>query len=369
MVVKWDLILYGACDGIDTQTIWHAAALARSRGIQERDILIIDWPKHPFVSCGFNQVIERVVDIKYCKSNNLPVYQRACGGGTVYLDSNQHFYHVIVHVDSNIVSRHVQKFYAKLLHPAVQTYQHFGVDAVYHPINEIRVKGRKISGNGAGLYEDAQILIGNFLLEFPQGEMAQILKVPNESFRAKVRKSMESGITSFKDQLGFVPARDELTQVFTEHFESHLNIQLTPTTLRPETLELMYQLQKTPLETEWFTRKPTQTEKSIWKVKIHSDAHVVQGKFHTSNGWLQIQCDFQDSILAEIRISGELGIIPKHVLPQLEQHLEQIDLKVCNLSTYIDSFLNRFDSESPHSFARDLAGSILKSYQSIAKSI
>ncbi|MFW9777475.1 MAG: biotin/lipoate A/B protein ligase family protein [Candidatus Heimdallarchaeota archaeon] len=365
MVLQWDLILYGACDGIDTQTIWHAAALARSRGIQENDILIIDWPKHPFVSCGFNQIIDQVVDIEYCGSRNLPVYQRACGGGTVYLDSNQFFYHVITHINSNSVPRHVQSFYAKLLGPAVKTCQHYGINAVYYPANEIRVNGRKISGNAAGLYEEAQTLVGNILLEFPYEEMARILKVPNENLRGTVRRLMESGITSVRNQIGFIPPRDELLQTFVEYFESQLNIQLTPKNLQPETLALMYKLQKTPLNRDWVPRKKSQAETSIWKVKIHSDAFVVQRSFHTSSGLFRIQCGIQGSVLTEIRIIDESGNIPISILPQLEQYLMQIDLGETDLLEYIYSFLSRFDIANLALLSGDLAQSLLQTYQSI----
>ncbi|MFW9856147.1 MAG: biotin/lipoate A/B protein ligase family protein [Candidatus Thorarchaeota archaeon] len=368
MVPQWDLILYGACAGIDTQTIWHAAALARSRGIQENDILIIDWPKHPFVSCGFNQIMDQVVDIEYCESKNLPVYQRACGGGTVYLDSNQFFYHVITHINSSIVPRHVKSFYAKLLGPAVQTCQHYGINAVYYPANEIRVDGRKISGNAAGLYEEAQALVGNILLEFPYDEMARILKVPNEDFRGTVRRLMESGITSVRNQIGFVPPRNELLQTFVEYFESHLNLQLTPKSLHPETLALMYKLQKTPLKTEWPLSKTPQTQTSIWKVKIHSDAFVVQRSFNTSSGLFRIQCGIQGSFLTEIRIIDKLGKIPSPLLPQLEQHLLQIDLRKVNLPEYIYSFLSRFDIEDLNLLSGDLAQSLFQTYQSISQS-
>jgi hypothetical protein len=229
------------------------------------------------------------------------------------------------------------------------------------------VKGRKISGNAAGLYEDAQALVGNLLLEFPHEEMIQILKVPNEKFREKVRKLMESGVTSVKDQLGFVPPRDELIQVFIECFESQLNIQLTPTTLHPDTLALMYNLQNISMETEWPTRKYNQTKTNFWKVKIHSDAHVVQGRFHTSNGWVQIQCSFQDTIIDEIHIIEELGIIPNPILLQLEQYLTQIDLIEVNLATYINSFLSQFDLDNSTSISADLAQSLLQTYKKTSR--
>ena len=228
---EWDLIILEEIDSINTQTIWHAVSLARSQGIQEKDLLIIDWPKYPIVSCGFHQSLNHVVDLEYCKTNNIPVIRRVCGGGAVLLDSDQLFYHIIAHIDSKIVPRNISSFFAKILEPVVQTYRHFNIDAKYRPVNDIIVENRKISGNGAGLIEQAQVLTGNFILDFPRRDMSKILRVPNEKFRDKVYKSLEAGITSFKDEIGYIPDRKAIIKEFIGQCEELLGVGFTTTSL------------------------------------------------------------------------------------------------------------------------------------------
>ncbi|MHA2107793.1 MAG: lipoate--protein ligase family protein [Candidatus Hodarchaeales archaeon] len=274
---EWDLIILKENDSLNTQLVWHAAALARSRGIQPRDLIIIDWPTDPIVVCGFHQVIERVVDIDYCRKNNIPISRRACGGGAVLLDSNQLFYNIIAHIDSTLVPRNINKFFEKTLHPVVQTYRHFGINAEYKPVNDILVNNRKISGNGAGLLEDAQVLVGNFILDFPRKEMAQILKVPSEKFRDKVIKSLEAGISSFKDELGFIPQRDSIIAEYIKQIETAFDISLIETQLEPGTLELMEELRETYLTDEWLFQVKARGDKLTSKVKIHGSSHVVDG--------------------------------------------------------------------------------------------
>ncbi|MHA1228955.1 MAG: lipoate--protein ligase family protein, partial [Candidatus Hodarchaeales archaeon] len=191
---KWDLILLKENESIHTQTIWHAAALARSRGIQKNDLLIIDWPRDPIICCGFHQAIEQVVDLSKCNNESIPVVRRACGGGTVLLNRDQIFYNIISHIDSNIVPRKLGEMYSVLLDPVIKTYNHFGINAVYKPVNDILVNNKKISGNGAALLEKAQVLVGNFILDFPKKQMVELLRVPNEKFRDKVFKSLEAGL-------------------------------------------------------------------------------------------------------------------------------------------------------------------------------
>ena len=363
---EWDLVFLGENDSVNTQTVWHAASLARSRGIQERDLVIIDWPKDPIVCCGLHQSLNKVVDLDFCESNNIPVVRRVCGGGAVLLDSNQLFYNVIAHIDSKIVPRRINELYSKLLEPVVQTYRHFNIDAVYRPVNDILVGGRKISGNGAALLESAQVLVGNFILAFPRKEMTQILRVPNEKFRDKVYKSLEAGISSFQDELGFIPNRDEIIETYTTHFESLLNVHLTPVSLQPKTLELIDQLRKTYLTDEWRFQVTKRGEDLIHKVKIHASKFVVEGTHKSTGGLIQVICEFQGSILADILISGDFWIYPDTVLPQLEQYLLNTDLEKVDLGSHIDSFLTENDIESPGTTASDLAQSIINAYQNIS---
>ncbi|MHA1978533.1 MAG: lipoate--protein ligase family protein [Candidatus Hodarchaeales archaeon] len=363
---NWDLILLRETDGLNTQVVWHAAALARSRGIQPRDLIVIDWPTKPFIGCGYHQVIERVVDMDYCRKNSLPIYRRACGGGAVYLDSNQLFYHVVAHIDSPIIPRKINSFFERTLEPVVQTYRHFGINAEYKPVNDILVNNRKISGNGAGLLEKAQILVGNFILDFPSKEMAQILKVPNEKFRDKVIKSLEAGISSFQNELGYIPPRDTIIEEYIKQVEKAFNIRLVETQLEPGTLELMEELRETYLTDEWLFQVKARGEQLTSKIKIHGSTHVVEGMHKSPGGLITVTCEFKETVLADILISGDFWIHPDTILPILEKYLLNHDMLKGNLTKLIQTFLNDNNCETPGTSASDLAQAVQNAYNSIS---
>lgn len=366
-IADWDLILLRKSEGLNTQVVWHAAALARSRGIQHRDLLIIDWPTEPFVVCGFHQVIERVVDMDYCKKNDIPIYRRACGGGAVFLDSNQLFYNIVAHIDSSIIPRNINNFFERTLNPVVQTYRQFGIKAEYKPVNDIIVNNRKISGNGAGLFEEAQVLVGNFILDFPRKEMAQILKVPNEKFRDKVIKSLEAGISSFHDELGFIPSRDSIIEEYIKQVESEFNIRLVESQLEPGTLELMEELRKTYLTDDWLFQVKARGDQLTSKVKIHGSTHVTEGMYKSSGGLITVTCEFKDTILTDVLISGDFWIHPDTILPKLEKSLLNHDLSKEDLTARINTFLKGNNCETPGTSASDLAQAIHNAYNSISK--
>ncbi|WP_455143473.1 lipoate--protein ligase family protein [Candidatus Hodarchaeum mangrovi] len=362
---EWDLILLKETESINTQTIWHAAALARSRGIQDHDILIIDWPRDPFVSCGFHQAIDMVVDLEKCELLNIPVIRRACGGGAVLLNKNQIFYHIVSHIDSGIVPRPVHQMYSLLLEPVVDTYRTFGVDAHYQPINDIICKGRKLSGNGAALLEKAQVLVGNFILDFPKKQLVEILRVPDEKFRNKVYKTLEDGISSFLDELGEIPSRKEIIETYISKIESKLGISLVSTKLSPETLKIMDDLHQEYLTDEWRFQVTQRGANLLNKIKIHSSAHVVQGTYKSTGGLIQVICEFRDTILNDILISGDFWIYPDTVLPLLEQFLKGIDLQQGTLTDKIENFLQNNHCETPGTNAKDLSQAIINAYQQL----
>ena len=362
---EWDIMVLNRNDSLNTQVIWHAATLARSRGLQTRDLIIIDWPTDPIVVCGYHQAIERVVDLNYCSDHGIPVCRRACGGGAVLLDSNQIFYNIIAHTDSTIMPRRINNFFATALEPVVQTYRFYGIDAHYKPVNDIMVNNRKISGNGAGLFEEAQVLVGNFILDFPRKEMAQILRVPSEKFRDKVIQSLEAGISSFKDELGFIPPRDSIIQEYMNQVEASFGIHLNHAEFQPETYKIMEDLRKTYLTDEWLYQVKDRGKNLGTKVKIHSSSHVVEGMFKSIGGLITVNCEFNNTVLTGILISGDFWIYPDTILPQLELYLANTDIVQKDLTSEIERFFTANECETPGTSASDLAQAIQNAYENI----
>ncbi len=364
---EWDLILLGENESLQTQTIWHAVSIARSKGIQERDIVIIDYPKDQIVCCGLHQSIDQVVDIKYCNNNGIAITRRAVGGGAVLLDKNQLFYNVISHIDSKIVPRRIEPLFSTLLAPVVDTYKSFGIDAVYRPINDILVNNRKISGNGAGIIEKAQVLVGNFILDFPRKEMVKVLRVPNEKFRDKVHKSLSSGISSFKDELGIIPPKEEIIKRYVHYTEKRLGIKLKENSLKAETIEIMKELNTHYQSDDWLYQVSQRGKNLLSQIKIHSNNYVIESNYKAQGGLVQVTCEFQGSILKDILISGDFWIYPDTLLPYLEESLKGFDVEHGDLASSILHFLRENDCESPGTSAQDLAKPIIEAYQQLPK--
>jgi lipoate-protein ligase A len=359
---EWDFIFLGPIDSVYTQSLWHAAALLLSKGELKRNIISINWPTYPIVSCGFHQAVSQVVDLDYCKKNNIPVVRRAVGGGSVYLDSNQLFYHFIWHNKTPYIPRNVGKIFKTLLKPVVQTYRDFGVDAVFKPVNDILAKNRKISGNGAGMFDSAQVLVGNFILDFPREEMARILRVPDEKFRDKVYKSLQDGISSFNDEIGYIPSRDEIISTFKINLEEMLGLKLIENELDPKIERDMRALKAKYFTEEWLYEIEQRGKKLFEAVKIHSSLNIAQGMFKSKGGLIKALCEFQDSILKDLILSGDFWITPPK-LPELENALKGTDLLKNDLIKTIQEFLDSEACETSGTSAHDIARAIQTAYE------
>ncbi len=163
-----------------SQLIYHSLAELG------QEALSLVSPATPYVCVGFHQDASQEVDLDYCKANGIPVFKRDLGGGAVYLDGGQLFFHLILHRDNPAAPKRREAFYQKFLQPVVNVYRQIGISAEYKPVNDVITGKRKISGTGVGEIGDCVVFVGNLILDFDYQMMSRVLNVPDEKFRDKV---------------------------------------------------------------------------------------------------------------------------------------------------------------------------------------
>ncbi|MFW9996081.1 MAG: lipoate protein ligase C-terminal domain-containing protein [Candidatus Odinarchaeota archaeon] len=365
---KWNWFNLGEIDWINTQSIWHAAALSRSRGYQEHDMIFIDWPNRPFISCGMHQIIELEIDVDYCENNGIPYIRRACGGGQVYLDGNQIFYQPVFLTDNKVVPRRIDKMYETLLAPVVATYQDYGIEAAYKPVNDIVVNSRKISGNGAGQHEKASFVVGNFILTFPRKEMARVLLVPDEKFRDKVYKNLEVGITSFLDEIGVIPSRDKLITKYKENFQELLGVEFIDGEIHEETWKIVKKLNTSYFKEKWrYLVEKRGSSDLVKTVKIRKGLHIVQSLHKSPGGLIRalLEFDVENSLVQDVLISGDFTINPSRAVKSIENALKYKRVDEDQLLKVLEELFREENIQSPGFTTADLVKVIVQGYKSI----
>lgn len=356
MTETWGLLRLNEIESINTQSVWHAAALVREE-LPYDNLLLVDWPNNPFISVGFHQDPSIEINEQYAREHNYEVYRRSCGGGQVFLDGQQVFYHPITDPNNKSLGSNVADFYRILLAPVVQTYNDFGVKAEYSPINDIIAGSKKISGNGAATLGNSRILTGNFIFDFPAVEMSKVLRVPDEKFRDKVAKSLEERMGSFKSITGSIPAFDDLVNKYLENFQSSLNIELESIPVPQVLTDKMKELNDLYRTDEW-KYELTNKSNSLRAVKIKGSVFVAESMIKAPGGLLKGVFVFDNNQITDVSLTGDVSIDPMDGLNILEKRLNGLTVEKQGLEQKIAGLVT--DLDIPGVVPNDISSLILQ---------
>jgi lipoate-protein ligase A len=333
----------------ESMLIFHA--LARM-GVEALDIVS---PTTPFVSIGYFQDAKQEVDIEYCKKDGLPIFRREVGGGTVYLDRNQIFYHLVWDQNNPRFPKRISDIYQHLSIPPIETYREFGIKAEFCEVNDIVTsEGRKIAGLGGANIADSMVFVGSVILDFDYEKMVHAIKAPDEKFRDKVFKTMKENVTTMNRELGRVPPRREITQVLIEKFEKVLS-KLEPVELSDEVIRKMKELALWFNSPEFLFKKAPQIPKGV---KIKEGIEILYGMYKAKGGLIRTVQEVEARTLKEVNISGDFTMFPKEELSDLEDKLKDTEREEKRLESKIEEFYERSGVQTPGIEPQDITKAI-----------
>lgn len=328
---RWRFIDLGSRDGFFIQSVYEAIAKYVGMGRAVPTIVFV-YPSHPYVCIGVHQLPDLEIDIEFCRSRGIAVVRRQVGGGAVYLDENQQFYHVIVPRNHPLARGTVEEFFRRVLQAVVEFYRSYGLPAEYKPVNDVVIRGRKASGNGAALLHNSMVLIGNVILDFDAETAARVLRVPDEKLRSHLASSMKEWVTSLRRELGYVPPRNEVVQRLRKCFERVLGIELVDGELTPEELEETYRIANTMRSSEWLYALAHGREylvqryvPGIRSVKIREGHYIVYAE-HRGVKMVRLVLEVMDRVVKSFILSGDFFIVPPQAVEELGKRFEGMDI-------------------------------------------
>lgn len=333
----------------ESMLIFHA--LARM-GVEALDIVS---PITPFVSIGYFQNAEQEVDLEYCGREGLPIIRREVGGGTVYLDRDQIFYHVTWNGKNPHFPKKISEVYRSLSVPPIETYREFGIKAEFREVNDIiTAEGRKIAGLGGANIADSMVFVGSVILDFDYEKMVRAIKAPDEKFRDKVFKTMKENVTTMNRELGRIPPREEITRVLVEKFEKVLG-RLERVDLNNEIIQKMKELALWFNSPEFLFKKAPQIPKGV---KIKEGIEILYGMYKARGGLIRTVQEVEKRTLREIDISGDFTMLPKEELADLESALKETEREEKKLESKIEEFYGRSGVQTPGVKPQDITKAI-----------
>jgi len=312
-----ELYTLGKIPWEETQLLYHSLALLG------REALCLVSPASPYVCIGYHQDLEQEVDLEFCRAHDIPIFRREVGGGAVFLDGNQLFFHLILKHDNPIAPKRIDAFYQKFLKPVIAVHHRIGLQVEYKPVNDLIVQNRKISGTGAAEIGDSIVFVGNLILDFDYVTMARVLKIPDEKFRDKVKKTIEENLSTIRRELGAERAdqwdENTLNNMLAEEFQKLLG-PMTPARKDNLLTAKMQAMKLEMMRDDWLFRKGKRV--GGWVVKVRSGLEVVQRMQKATGGLIRAEFVVEDGRYKEVAISGDYFCYPKDTVRRLQSAIE-----------------------------------------------
>lgn len=337
---------------VRSQTIYHAVAYAMRS--ETHDTIILVSPAAPYVCIGYHQDLEKEVDLAYCQAHSLPVYRREVGGGAVYLDDGQVFAQWVFH--SGHLPRSLEKRLEFYVQPLVETYRALGINAHYRPVNDIHVAGKKIGGTGAAQIGVADVVVGSLMFTFDKATMARVLKVPSEKMRDKVFESLEQYMTTMSEELGEVPGRQAVKELYIAKCAEVLDAEIVPGEWTAAEEALATELDTDFTSDEWLYQKGGLRQVGV---KIHEDVRVVEAALKTPGGLIRVTTRLREGRIDDLVLSGDFTLLPAFALGALEQALRGLSTRRESLMARIQDAYNTLGIQSPGVTPQDFTAVIL----------
>jgi lipoate---protein ligase len=354
------LLNLGSLAGVSTQTIYHA--IAKCRSVDESNTIVIAKPTTPYVSIGFHQHAETEIDLDFCKQNKIPVFRRETGGGAVLLDHNQIFIQWIF--DPGDLPARVDRRFELFIEPLIKTHEFFDINAYFFPPNDVHVNGRKIVGTGAARIGNAEVVTGNFILDFNCELMTKVFNSPDEGFRNTVSESLNRYMTSITLEREVLPGENDIIDQYILECEKALGQRFEPGVLSLAEKDMMESLDDSMTAESWLRAEETK-EGLVKLVKIHAGVYLLQSKRDIGGGWIKAKMRTKGSRIDQITLSSNLDFWPESRVRGFQNMLKNITLTPESLKESIQAYylmhLLPYDTVN----AEDWTNMIVEMYQAV----
>lgn len=149
------------------------------------------------VCLGYFQALHAEVDVEACRVKGVEVFRRRTGGGATYLDSKGELTYSVIAPANGFSSNFIES-YREVADWIITGLKTLAIDAEFAPINDIVVKGKKISGNAQSRRGGIALIHGTLLYDVDVDTMFSLLKVPDEKLKGKTIQAVKERVTSLK---------------------------------------------------------------------------------------------------------------------------------------------------------------------------
>ena len=181
----------------------------------DEDILLL-WQNEPAVIVGRNQNIFGEVNLTYCEVNQIPIIRRVSGGGTVYHDLGNLNYTIITKHYQDVISN-----YDYFTSTIIAFLNQLGVDATFSGKSDIKIDGKKISGNAQMYHQNRMLHHGTILFNTDLNKLNKVIKQITPDMQTVGVPSNRSMVTNVIDYLEPKQTIESFKQQLLLHYLYH----------------------------------------------------------------------------------------------------------------------------------------------------
>lgn len=220
---------------------------------QKQEQYLLLYVNEPSIIVGSNQAVVNEVDLDYCIDNDIKIYRRMSGGGTVYHDFGN--------INYTFIGEHTRDALGSgFLKPIVDVLN----NDMNIPVNvgkrkDLWLDGFKISGTAAHISRGRQLHHGTLLYDADVEKLSRALSPENREAVVKATASVPSPVKNIREYLlhrdGTAPYQDDFFDLLTLKMLSYYNLTET-TSLSDSDIESITQLQQEKyIQRSWNYRK------------------------------------------------------------------------------------------------------------------
>ena len=156
------------------------------------------------ITVGVNEDPEQVLNLNFCRDNDIDFRRRVNGGGAIYAGAGSAFLIYFVPTSHPEVPTTTAKAFPKILTSFAETLSDlYGFSAEYRPLNDVQVEGRKLVPTSLKI--ENNVMTFRFVVnvkEMNTDAAADEMPMPPEKVKDKVLKDLQSRFTCLEREAG-----------------------------------------------------------------------------------------------------------------------------------------------------------------------
>lgn len=295
---------------------------------------------------GFLEDPEKCLDLDYCREEKIVVRRRQNAGGAILGPDGAAL--IVINVDTRLpwvpLKTIKDAFRVTLTNLADVARELFNIDAVYRPLNDVEVEGRKLIATSARLEKD--ILTMRLLINVVPTNpdiLTKAIRTPIEKIQDKKIKDAGARFTCLEKETGRKLTDSDLAAITNKTIEKIFGkeVKLVPGELSKLEKEYAAEYQRKYTSEEWFY---TNSERMRFK-EIPSDAIKTEGRHKAPAGLIRVTLLVRQNKIHDLIITGDFHPSPYQVLRDIEDALRGKEVNIGAIQSKIQQIFDRPDVE------------------------